>query len=161
VCVSSRDVSCSTLLIRILVPPEVLRLKGQRGELGQTDCEFYHHRRRHCEFSWLAAVNFSEYDSLPSGQVSLINRVKYAPLVLIYRLSGWLDTGLTRTSTGVTQMWPRCTIPICSSISSPMVCQHTARHTEKSSQKGGKLRSKIDPFDVEEDITVTRMWSRE
>ncbi|KAH9071137.1 Clavaminate synthase-like protein [Lactarius deliciosus] len=43
-------------------PPEVLKLKGQRGELGQTD-----------------SVNFSEYDSLPSGQVSLINRVKSHP----------------------------------------------------------------------------------
>ncbi len=28
------------LVLRVfLVPPEVLRLKGQRGELGQTDCE--------------------------------------------------------------------------------------------------------------------------
>ncbi|KAF8265943.1 hypothetical protein EI94DRAFT_1772239 [Lactarius quietus] len=43
-------------------PPEVLGLKGQRGELGQTD-----------------SVNFSEYDSLPCGQVSLINRVKSHP----------------------------------------------------------------------------------
>ncbi|KAH9035907.1 Clavaminate synthase-like protein [Lactarius pseudohatsudake] len=44
---------------RLVVPPEVLRLKGLRGELGQTD-----------------SVNFSEYDTLPFGQVSLISRVK-------------------------------------------------------------------------------------
>ncbi|KAH9035774.1 hypothetical protein EDB85DRAFT_1862721, partial [Lactarius pseudohatsudake] len=39
----------------LVVPPEVLRLIGRRGELGQT-----------------YSVNFSEYDTLPSGQVSLI-----------------------------------------------------------------------------------------
>ncbi|KAH9998110.1 Clavaminate synthase-like protein [Russula compacta] len=44
------------------LPPEVLRLKECRGELGQTD-----------------SVNFSEYDRLPSGQVLLINRVKSHP----------------------------------------------------------------------------------
>ncbi len=41
--VSSRDDSCCIFLIRlahILVPPEVLKLKGQRGKLSQTDCEF-------------------------------------------------------------------------------------------------------------------------
>ncbi|KAI9508295.1 Clavaminate synthase-like protein [Russula earlei] len=44
------------------LPPEVLKLKGHRGELGQTD-----------------SLNMAEYDSLPSGQVSLINRVKSHP----------------------------------------------------------------------------------
>ncbi|KAN0140987.1 Clavaminate synthase-like protein [Lactarius tabidus] len=44
------------------IPPEVFGLNGQRGELGQTD-----------------SVNFSEYDRLPCGEVSLINRVKSHP----------------------------------------------------------------------------------
>jgi len=44
------------------VPPELLELKGRRGEVGKSD-----------------SVNFSEYDNLPSGQVSLINRVKSHP----------------------------------------------------------------------------------
>ncbi|KAH9993768.1 Clavaminate synthase-like protein [Russula vinacea] len=43
------------------LPPEVLKLKRPRGD-GQTD-----------------SVNFSEYDTLPAGQVSLVNRVKSHP----------------------------------------------------------------------------------
>ncbi|KAI0306340.1 Clavaminate synthase-like protein [Multifurca ochricompacta] len=43
-------------------PAEVLELKGVRGQLGQTD-----------------SVNFTEYESLPSGEVTLINRVKALP----------------------------------------------------------------------------------
>ncbi|KAI0040908.1 Clavaminate synthase-like protein [Auriscalpium vulgare] len=43
-------------------PEEVLQLKERRGELGATD-----------------SVNFSEYGSLPSGQVTLIGRVKSHP----------------------------------------------------------------------------------
>ncbi|KAI0273328.1 Clavaminate synthase-like protein [Gloeopeniophorella convolvens] len=43
-------------------PEEVLRLKETRGEIGVTE-----------------SVNFSEYDSLPSGQVALIGRVKSHP----------------------------------------------------------------------------------
>ncbi|KAI9453766.1 hypothetical protein BJY52DRAFT_1225415 [Lactarius psammicola] len=52
-------------------PLEVLRLKGQRGELGRAD-----------------PVNFSEYDCLQSGQVPSIDRVKNTPLVVICRLLG-------------------------------------------------------------------------
>lgn len=44
------------------LPPEVLKFKAHRGQIGQTD-----------------SVNFTEYDSLPAGQVSLINRVKSHP----------------------------------------------------------------------------------
>jgi len=44
------------------LPPEVRELKAHRGQIGQTD-----------------SVNFTEYDSLPAGQVSLINRVKSHP----------------------------------------------------------------------------------
>ncbi|KAA1469511.1 Clavaminate synthase-like protein [Dentipellis sp. KUC8613] len=43
-------------------PPEILKLKEQRGELAATD-----------------SVNFSEYDRLPSGLVALIGRVKSHP----------------------------------------------------------------------------------
>jgi len=61
-----RDLRLSEHVLQF--PPEVLELKGRRGGLGKTD-----------------AVNFSEYDNLPaygnlpSGQVSLINRVKSHP----------------------------------------------------------------------------------
>jgi hypothetical protein len=69
------------------VPPEVLALKGQRGEPGQTDCELQPHPPlTTAHLALPAAVNFSEYDSLPSGQVSLVNRIKYALLVPIYRV---------------------------------------------------------------------------
>ncbi|KAI0064576.1 Clavaminate synthase-like protein [Artomyces pyxidatus] len=43
-------------------PSEVLKLKEERGEVGATD-----------------SVNFSEYDRLPSGYVTLIGRVKSHP----------------------------------------------------------------------------------
>ncbi|KAI0277233.1 Clavaminate synthase-like protein [Russula aff. rugulosa BPL654] len=43
-------------------PPEVLKLKGRRGELDQTE-----------------SVNCSEYDSLSAGQVHLFNRIKSHP----------------------------------------------------------------------------------
>lgn len=86
-CRSRDDTYCTYLIAHILVPPEVLGLKGQRGELGQTDCKCAH--TAVATKTWLnarsAAVNFSEYDSLPCGQVSLINRVKYAPHIPIDR----------------------------------------------------------------------------
>jgi len=56
----AQDVRLSEHVLQI--PSEVLKLKGRRGELGQID-----------------SVNFSEYNVLPSGQVSLINRVKSHP----------------------------------------------------------------------------------
>ncbi len=43
-------------------------------------------------------------------------------------------------------MLPRSTIPICSSNYSPMECQHTARHTEKSSQIGREVAKRDGPI---------------
>ena len=66
-----------------LVPPEVFELKEHRGQVGQTDCESGLSETIRLDDNQLmhiiygVAVNFSEYDNLPSGQVSLINRVKY------------------------------------------------------------------------------------
>jgi hypothetical protein len=86
----SSESFASYLYLLWIVPPEVLKLKGRRDELGQTDCESDIRKcsalcGRRCRVGrWLidprlrrAAVNFSEYGSLPSGQVSLVNRIKY------------------------------------------------------------------------------------
>jgi hypothetical protein len=89
--VSSRMTAAAPFSPCLSVPPEVLSLKEQRGELSQTDCEL---RPAVATGNFLAetlnartaAVNFSEYDSLPCGEVSLINRVKYAPFVPICRV---------------------------------------------------------------------------
>ncbi|KAL5507575.1 hypothetical protein ACEPAH_7031 [Sanghuangporus vaninii] len=43
-------------------PPEILKLKDERGQTGATD-----------------SVNYGEYNTLPSGQVELIGRVKSHP----------------------------------------------------------------------------------
>ena len=58
-------------LSSILVPPEILQLREQRAGLNQ--------QRQ--------AVNFTEYkDSLPNGQVHLVNRCKYATFLRINRV---------------------------------------------------------------------------
>jgi len=56
----ARDLRLSEHVLQF--PPEVIELKERRGQLGKTD-----------------SINFSEYDNLSSGQVSLINRVKSHP----------------------------------------------------------------------------------
>jgi len=48
--------------IQLQFPAEVLKLKESRGTVGATD-----------------SVNFSEYDRLPSGEVTLIGRIKSHP----------------------------------------------------------------------------------
>lgn len=89
------------------VPPEVLKLKGRRGELGQIDCESgcrtssvpIRARHGYRVDQWLitlicgAAVNFSEYNILPAGQVSLINRVKCVSRLLARTLEGLMCNG--------------------------------------------------------------------
>jgi hypothetical protein len=75
------------------VPLEVLKLKGRRGELGQIDCESSCRASSVRHLICGAAVNFSEYNVLPAGQVSLINRVKYASRLLARTLEGLMCNG--------------------------------------------------------------------
>lgn len=69
-------------------------------------------------------MNFSEYDTLPAGQVSLVNRVKYVAC-LSHSQRGECTDGSAITE--VTQTLLRGTIPIYSNDFSPMACQRTAR----------------------------------
>ena len=66
------------------VPPEILKLKELRGEVGKTDCQFQppFEFARVSQCNRLLAVNFSEYDREPSGKVALIGRVKFVPFLL-------------------------------------------------------------------------------
>jgi hypothetical protein len=62
----------------LTVPPEVLKLKEERGTTGATDCAC----AVKVQASYtvlnpsLKAVNFTEFDREPSGRVNLIGRVK-------------------------------------------------------------------------------------
>jgi len=69
--------SCTVDLLKSAVPPDVLKLKDDRGAAAGTDCT--------CDGGslilvplnlYLLAVNFTEFDREPSGRVNLIGRVK-------------------------------------------------------------------------------------
>ena len=61
------------------VPPETLKLKELRGEIGKTDCKLGEPISFTNRFitQHFTAVNFSEYDHEPSGNVALIGRIKF------------------------------------------------------------------------------------
>ena len=63
---------------RITVSPDILKLKDQRGTVGTTECALTpsHTYARVSRLTLRPAVNFSEFDREPSGQVNLIGRVK-------------------------------------------------------------------------------------
>jgi hypothetical protein len=70
----------------------VLELKAHRDKIGQTDCESGRGQWLTSGLICGVAVNFTEYDSLPSGQVSLINRVKYVGLSSdLHPSGGWMS----------------------------------------------------------------------
>lgn len=77
------------------------------------------------------AVNFSEYGSLPAGQVSLVNRVKYVACLPHPWKGGVLGILTESAITGVIQTLLKGTIPFCSSNFSPMACRRTAWRTER------------------------------
>ena len=85
----------------------------------------------------LPAVNFSEYDREPSGQVNLIGRVKYVfnrlLLRAVYRLSIFFFLSPPFISfTGVTQTSHNSTTQIYSSKSSRMAYLHRASPTDSN-----------------------------
>ena len=61
---------------RITVSPDILKLKDQRGTVGTTECTLRRHAYARVSLPFVPAVNFSEFDREPSGQVNLIGRVK-------------------------------------------------------------------------------------
>lgn len=61
----------------LLVPPEILKLRDERGSVVTTDCKiFFFVTTNGLTVSAIKAVNFSEFDREPSGRVNLIGRVK-------------------------------------------------------------------------------------
>lgn len=64
--------------VPVSVPPEILKLRDERGNLSHTDCVSTSYLFMTVSYSYypLAAINYSEFESQPSGMVQLMGRVK-------------------------------------------------------------------------------------
>lgn len=64
------------MMIDAPVPPEILKLRDERGAIVPTDCMPLSHFNSKKFLIFYPAINFSEFDREPSGKVNLIGRVK-------------------------------------------------------------------------------------